>query len=257
MNKYEIGEIIDIACRAGKIILENGGEIYRVEDTMLYICKAFGIDECECYATPTTIIISIIDAKGEVFSRMMRISERGVNLHKVEAVNNFSRAIMNTPISVAEAKKKLVEINSTPAYRLWVTVLAAALGTGAFTIIFDGSIYHFLCGLVLGTVLRLIVAFLNRIQLGFFTTNLIGGATAAVVGWLFSILGILSGWWIITLAALMQLVPGLIFTNALRDAASGDLVSGISRGTEALSIVAALACGAGATLMILTGLGGA
>ena len=26
MNRYEIGEIIDIACRAGKIILENGGK---------------------------------------------------------------------------------------------------------------------------------------------------------------------------------------------------------------------------------------
>ena len=43
MNRYEIGEIIDIACRAGKIILENGGEIYRVEDTMQFVCRAFGM----------------------------------------------------------------------------------------------------------------------------------------------------------------------------------------------------------------------
>lgn len=256
MHKYAIGEIIDIACRAGKILLESGGEIYRVEDTMFYICKAYGIDECESYATPTTIIISAIDNEGEVFSRMMRINERGVNLHKVEAVNNFSRAIIQTPIPVTEAKQKLADINHTPVYSVRTQVLATASGTSAFALIFGGGMEHVVSGIILGTVLRLIVSYLNKIQLGYFTTNLIGGAVAALGAWLLSSFGILTGWWIITLASLMQLVPGLIFTNALRDAASGDFISGITRGAEALSIVAALAGGAGATLMFLTKLGG-
>ena len=43
-------------------------EIYRVEDTMRYICSAFGIDECDSYATPTMIVISVIDTKGGLFA---------------------------------------------------------------------------------------------------------------------------------------------------------------------------------------------
>ena len=43
---------------APEIIVENGGETYRAEDTMRYVCAAFGVDECDCYATPTTIIVS-------------------------------------------------------------------------------------------------------------------------------------------------------------------------------------------------------
>lgn len=256
MHKYTIGEIMDIACRAGKIILENGGEIYRVEDTMLYVCKAFGISDCECYATPTTIIISVIDAHGEVFSRMMRIRERGVNLLKVEAVNNFSRKILQEPITVAEAKQKLREIENIPTYNLPTIVLAVALGTASFAIILGGNWLHFICGFVTGALLRLVIIYLNRIQLGFFTVNLFGGVGAALGGWLLMHLGILPEWRVITLSTVMQLVPGLIFTNALRDAAAGDLVSAISRGTEAFSIVTALACGAGATLMVLGWLGG-
>ncbi len=256
MNKYEISEIMDIACRAGKIILENGGEIYRVEETMLYICRAFGIMDCECYATPTTIIISIIDTKGEVFSRMIRISVRGVNLAKIEAVNDFSRELVKNPMTVESAKQELMQIATTPAYSLFVTLLASALGTGAFTIIFSGGFDYLLYGIFMGAILRIVVMTLNRVHLGHFTINLIGGSVAALGGWFFNSIGLISDWWIVTLATLMLLVPGLLFTNALRDSAAGDLVSGLSRGTEALSIVTALAFGAGGTLLLLTRLGG-
>ncbi|NLB40685.1 MAG: threonine/serine exporter family protein, partial [Clostridiales bacterium] len=128
-NKYPIGDIIDIACNAGKIVLENGGETYRVEDTMIYFCKAFGIENCESYSTPTTIIISIIDNYGESFTRMMRIPSRGTNIDKVEAVNDLSREINKNPITIAEAKKKLQEINQKQPYSLWLTVLAAGVAS--------------------------------------------------------------------------------------------------------------------------------
>jgi hypothetical protein len=123
-DKYPIGEIIDIACKAGKIVLENGGETYRVEETMLYFCRAFGIHKCESYSTPTTIIISIIDNNGESFTRMMRILSRGININKVEAVNNLSREINEKPMTIAEAKKKLQEINDKQPYSLWIDALA-------------------------------------------------------------------------------------------------------------------------------------
>lgn len=255
MDRYEMGDIIDVACRAGKIILENGGETYRVEDTMRYVCKAFGIAECDCYATPTTIIISA-KHNGEVFSRMMRINTRGVDLYKVKLVNEFSRTIVNQPMTSVEAKAVLAEIDATPAYNLIISVAAAALGTASFTVIFGGGIMHFISGMLLGAILRSLLSYLSKIRLEYFTTNLLGGATAAAGGWVMGFSGILPDWWIVTLSAIMQMVPGLIFTNALRDSAAGDLVSGSSRGVEALSIVAALACGAGVALMLLARLEG-
>ncbi|MDI9418642.1 MAG: threonine/serine exporter family protein [Firmicutes bacterium] len=255
MERHQMGEIIDLACQAGRIILENGGETYRVEDTMQYVCKAFGISGCDCFATPTTIIISA-NHNGEVFSRMIRIKKRGVDLHKVELVNSFSRAVINQPMTVLEARQVLAGIDTTPAYNLFATAAAAALGTAAFTVIFGGGLTHFLSGILLGAALRSLLAYLNRIRLEYFTTNLLGGAAAAAGGWLFGFTISLTDWWIVTLAAIMQMVPGLIFTNALRDSAAGDLVSGSSRGVEALSIVAALACGAGVVLMLLGRLGG-
>ena len=47
----------------------------------------------------------------------------------------------------------------------------------------------------------------------------------------------------IIIGALMALVPGIAFTNAMRDIMAGDMVAGISKAAEALLIGAAIALG--------------
>ena len=36
-------EILLLAMKAGQIQLENGAEIFRVEDTIMHICRAYGL----------------------------------------------------------------------------------------------------------------------------------------------------------------------------------------------------------------------
>ena len=47
----DMNELLHVATFAGKIILESGGETYRVEETIWRICKIYGIEEAEklCY----------------------------------------------------------------------------------------------------------------------------------------------------------------------------------------------------------------
>ena len=54
----------------------------------------------------------------------------------------------------------------------------------------------------------------------------------------------------------MNLVPGLVFVNAIRDFISGDLIAGSSRLMEAIMIATSLAVGAGVILKIYTTIGG-
>ena len=54
-----MNEILQVATFAGQIILESGGETYRVEDTILRICKTFGAEQAESFVTPTGIMTSI------------------------------------------------------------------------------------------------------------------------------------------------------------------------------------------------------
>jgi len=251
MREHDIS-VIELAGHAGKIVLENGGEIYRVEQTMHSICAAYGIASCECFASPTVLIISA-SSNGEPVSKMMRISNRGINLDVVSAVNAFSRSL---PMPLIEAQQTLYNIEAQPGYPIWVKSLAASIGVAAFTVVFGGRLGDVLGGLFLGAMLRWFVYVLQKKHIGYFLVNLLGGAAAALGGWLFYILNISSNQWIVSVAAMMLLVPGLLFTNALRDIAAGDLVSGGSRGMEVLSVAAALACGTAAINGLVSVIGG-
>ena len=59
----------------------------------------------------------------------------------------------------------------------------------------------------------------------------------------------------IIIGALMALVPGMIFTNAMRDIIAGDMVTGISRTTEAILIGVFIALGSGVALFAARALG--
>jgi uncharacterized membrane protein YjjP (DUF1212 family) len=52
---------------------------------------------------------------------------------------------------------------------------------------------------------------------------------------------------------IMPLVPGVAFTNGLRDLIHGDLVSGITRIVEAVLIAFSIALGVGISLQVFMG----
>jgi uncharacterized membrane protein YjjP (DUF1212 family) len=60
----------------------------------------------------------------------------------------------------------------------------------------------------------------------------------------------------IVIGCIMPLVPGVAFTNAVRDVIGDELLSGISRATEALLMAVSLAAGIGISLSIGFKLGG-
>jgi len=137
MEETNKKQVIELACKAGKMVLENGGEIYRVEQTMTAVCSAYGVSLSESFATPTIIMLSAPIANGESYSRMMRITERGINLNKVSAINDFSRKL---PASVDDAFNALRAIDESTPYPIWVRVLASSIGVGAFTVMFGGEV---------------------------------------------------------------------------------------------------------------------
>ena len=62
-----MNKILKVATLAGQMILENGGETYRVEETIWRICKIYGAEQAESFATPTGIMASICHG-GKIYS---------------------------------------------------------------------------------------------------------------------------------------------------------------------------------------------
>lgn len=249
-------EVLKIASLTGKMLLASGGEVYRTEMTVAYICKAYGIDYCECSATPTEITVSIYDNNGECKTFMRRINRRNLDLHKVEELNQFSRDLCGAPLSAREAMDRLDKIDNEKSYSLPVLMLITGIGTSAFAVVFGGSLWDVILGFVVGVLLRFFIWVMSKMQLPDAFGYLASGGIAALLSWLAIRISLGDHSEIIMISALTFLFPGLVFTNSLRDMAEGDLLSGISRAVEALTIAAALAGGAALAYIALQQMGG-
>lgn len=237
---------IRMACAMGRIMLQSGAEVYRVERTILLVCQSYGLSAAQCTVTPT-VITACYSEKGKPITNMLRVGEQRLDLRKVELINQVSRKIEEAPMPLDELQKELSQIQQAKHYHFCVKALATGLGTGAFAILFGGTINDFFAGFIVGALLQLANLLLSHYKFQVIFARFIGGAVASALGGLVVYIGLGSRWDLITVSALTLLFPGLLFTNSLRDIATGDFVSAITHAVESFSIAAALAGGAALT----------
>jgi uncharacterized membrane protein YjjP (DUF1212 family) len=246
----DINRIINLAGDAGKIILECGGETYRVEETIIRICHAYGLSNADSFVTPTGIMISAYDSKGQIISLVRRIKIRTVDLEKISRVNDLSRRIKTNNLTANFVQSELMKISSEPRYSYAVTLFFSAVAASFFTLLFGGNISDFIISFFIGIIIKSISIFLSNIDINEFFINAVGGATAALLALAAVYLKLAASVDTIIIGSIMLLVPGLAITNAIRDTISGDLVSGISRALEAFLVAVAIAVGSGVTLKL-------
>lgn len=253
----DINRIMKVAASAGKIILENGGEIYRVEETIIRICNAYNIKNVEPFATPTVIIVSASNEYGQTISLVLRIRSRGLNLEKISQVNDISRNIKNKGFTLEFIENELSKISSQKAYSTKINVLSAGTTTAFFALAFGGNFRDFIVSFFIGCLIKLLSKGLSSLQINDFFINTLCGGLAAIMALLSVHLGIGGHTDKIIIGSIMILVPGLAITNAIRDTIAGELISGITRGIEAFLVAIAIAVGTGVVMKLWFLLGGA
>ena len=238
----------DIAVGAGALVLENGGETYRAEDTIVHVAAALGAARPSAFVTPTVIMFSYVDEAGGHHTYMRRIFRRGTHLNRLSQINALSRRL---DLHGREVNPKLLEnllrrIETSACHPRPLVVLAAGCSSLFFTLLFCGSAADALYAFAAGVVLRLLLLALEKTSAGQngFMLSLLSGACAAAT----SECGALLPWHIVPatvlMGTIMQVVPGLALVNGIRDIISGDFVSGGARLLDACMIAAGLSVGA-------------
>jgi uncharacterized membrane protein YjjP (DUF1212 family) len=250
-NRDKTHDIMDACLLAGKIMLQSGAETYRVEDTMRRMASALGIQQTHSYVTPTGIMFSSEDARPEM-TRLIRISDRTTDLKKVALVNDVSRRISSGQIGLSEAVRQLKEIESASLMSpFFVQLLAAALASGCFAIMFLGSWEDvFPAAIAGGAGYSSMLLFHRMIPVKFFA-EFSASVIIGLCSHFFVSIGLGNELDKIIIGAVMPLVPGLLITNAVRDLMAGHLVSGLSKGAEAFLTAFAIGSGIAAVLSFL------
>lgn len=251
MNKNEINRILKLSLRAGRILLENGAETYRIEETINLICKSKGVAEASCFVVPTGIFINL-EYDGEYYSIIHRTSINRLDLERIALLNEFSRRFASGGISLIDADNELERIEHAPEFKSWQIILGGGIAGGFFSLLFGGGLVEFILSFITSLFVVMFSLTSTKYKLPFFMKKFIEGMinmfSALVFVKVMEYFGIYPDLDIIIIGALMPLVPGLAMVNSIRDSISGDFVSGTSRMTEAIFIAVALALGVGTVM---------
>lgn len=79
----------------GKLLLKNGAEIYRVEESLERMCQSYGFQDIGVFALPTYFTMSVTFQDGTNTSLTKRTLQNRTNLDAVCALNDLVRKICN------------------------------------------------------------------------------------------------------------------------------------------------------------------
>lgn len=242
-----INEVLIIALEAGEILLRNGAEIYRVEESIAKICNGLGYS-CESIVLPTGIFLTVISPENASETSIRRIKVRTLNLLKIDRVNTFSRRISDYSSSYTEAMEELEKIKALSSYPIPLQLVSASVVTFAFAMLFGGSIMDGVSAMIIGLAAYVLNIWMLKADYFPYLIYFVHGFLCGFLSLVSSALFTGNNIYIIIISSVLLYLPGVAMTNGIRDLLGGDSVSGLTRLGEAILIVAAIGMGVGLSL---------
>jgi len=235
--------LLELVVELGYDLAVAGAETFRVEESVSRVLDAYGI-QAECFSIPNCLIVSIETPEGKPMTRMRRIGQHGNDLDAVEKFSGLSRALCSRKPEPQEGMKWLEAVKASRlTYSPAISYLGNFMGASGFAMYFGGTPTDCLCAGVCGIAVGFITKLLNRLKANQFFSTIAASFVLAMIAYTMGQLRIAHNPHAVTIGALMLLVPGLLFTNAMRDIIYGDTNSGMNRMAQVLLVAVALALG--------------
>lgn len=241
--------VLDFVTEVGELMLQNGAEVSRTQQTMEIMARSFGVDSFHGYVLTNGLFTSIGSDNG-CPAQIRNVPSSSVHLGRVEAINALSRRIAEQEVTLDEAFEQLREIQNIPTMPHWQMILACGLGSASFSILFGGVLRDGLIALIVGFLLQVLLLQMEKWGVGRLFIKFWGAVFVVAATILLCQTGIGRNMDKSIIGALMPLVPGMAFTLGIRDLIDADFLSGVIRMLDALLTGVCIACGAGLVLLL-------
>ena len=237
-NEY-LYRVLDI----GQYMLQCGGEVSRVEDSIRRLCLAFGAERADVFTITSSIVVTIYSHEFGALTQTRRVTGSQYDFYRLELLNQLSRRVCAQHLDLEATKRGLDAIRDTPQYPFLTQLAAYALVSSSFCIFFGGSALDAVSSGLIGIVLKCLDRIIRRTDANAFLSALL----CSCLGGLLAGIAVKSGFGdnvdMISIGNIMLLIPGLSLTNSLRDMFSGNTISGLMRFIEAILLALTIALG--------------
>lgn len=249
-------DVLRLALFLGELMLSNGAETYRVEDSIIRICKSRGFNHINVFTAPTVIIIS--DERFDGYTFMKIIKNRSINLNKISLLNNFSRKfVSDIELSIEDAYIELKNLNESSSYPQYIVNIATGFASASFAYLLGGNdLITFIATFITSIIAMFVFNKMMKISSIPTFSSLSAALIIAIAGVFLTQFGMLQTPRMLIVGSIMPLLPGVSFIKGVRDLIAGDLISGVSRAFDAGMTAIAIASGVGLVLNIYVKTGG-
>lgn len=239
--------VLELASEAGHILLQNGAEISRVEDTMARIAAHYGVETGNFFVLSNGIFTTSSPGR---YAKVEFIPIRAIQLSKVVAVNKLSFDIAAGKYTLEQAREELERIKAGSPKPAWEQIAGSAFGAAGFCAVFGGSFIDCAADFVIGALLYVFCLYFSERYM----SKIVGGICNALIATLLSIvafrLGAGESLSNIIIGAVMPLIPGVPYVNGVRDLVNSDYIAGLTRLTDAMLGFFCIAIGVSIAFML-------
>ena len=242
MKPANTEQFLNFCCEMGRQLIQNGAEIYRVEDSINRLMRAYGYTDTEVFAIPASVILNILD-EGHNYTKAIRIRSSFINLNKLEQLNALCRQVCRQTPPPDQAFAQLRSIAALSGYPQWSSYLAHGFVALFFTLFWGGNPLDAFFAFGCGVAVKAASGSLSRMNTNIFFTYVCASMAMVLPPLVLVHLGVPVHMDKIVIGAIMLLVPGIAITNVVRDVLAGDFLTALTKFAEVLIISMALALG--------------
>ena len=243
MKRETAEQYLFYAMTIGEMLLTSGAEVGRVEDTIRRICMAYGAKRVDVFSITSSIVTTMYGEDFGICTQTRRVAGMSNDLNKLDELNCLSRKICEEKPSPEQIKKELERIENGPQYSFEIQVLIYALISGSFSVFFGGDLQDMFASALIDVILKFLESIVKKSSANTLLTALI----CSIAGGFLAALAVKTGLGhhadMISIGNVMLLIPGIAFTNSLRDMFSGDTITGLIRFMESILLAMIIALG--------------
>lgn len=243
-------KILPTICAIGAKMAESGADINHCERLVEQLGYCYGADRVEVLVFSSAVICTLHMPDGKVYSYTRRIRGVDIDFYMTDRLNKLCRSVKHVPKSADDLIEDFYMIIDEPKLRNW-DYAGSALVVAGYTAFFGGNAIETLASIVFAVILCTLIRKFQKYTptvIGFnfiasFIMAILIGVTAEIVPWI-SPDSIISG-------VIMIIIPGLMWTNSIRDMLSGDTLAGVLRFIESTLSIFSMVFGISIALKLI------
>ena len=134
----------------GETLLSNGGEISRTNELMYLAAEQFGLEQFNAFTIANGVFVSALVDGQQCACQVRHVPLTSIHLGRVEALNELSRHISAGEVTPEQARDAVARIRTIRGARPQSQILAAAVGSCFFCLIFRRRVAGLRSGVLYG-----------------------------------------------------------------------------------------------------------